>query len=210
MRPAETGAVHLDGKDVTRLGVRAHRELGISHIPEDRMRFGVSGDDSVEDNAIVASYHRPPLSWSGILLRLRRVAEYARGLMSKYDVRAGGKETRVGTLSGGNIQKLVLAREFALNPRLLLAAQPTRGVDVGGSEFIRKQLVVMRDQGCAILLVSADLDEVLSLSDRIFVMYEGKLVAEVPQREATEHRLGVLMTGGTWPGVGCEDGSAAA
>lgn len=210
LRPIESGTIHIDGKEVTRSGVRARREMGISHIPEDRMRFGISAEDSVEDNAIVASYYRAPLSWSGVVLRLRRIADYTRGLMSKYDVRAGGKQARVGTLSGGNMQKLVLAREFAQNPRLLLAAQPTRGVDVGGSEFIRKQLVQMRDQGCAVLLISADLDEILSLSDRIYVMYGGKLVAEIPQAEATEHRLGVLMTGGTWPGVACEKASDAA
>jgi ABC-type uncharacterized transport system ATPase subunit len=210
MRPIESGSICIGGVDVTRTGVRGRRELGISHIPEDRMRLGVSSDDSVEDNAIVASYYRPPLSWSGIFLRARQIADYTRGLMSKYDVRASGNETRVGTLSGGNMQKLVLAREFAQKPRLLIAAQPTRGVDVGGSEFIRKQLVQMRDQGCAILLVSADLDEILSLSDRIFVMYEGKVVAEVAQAEATEHRLGVLMTGGVWHGAGCEQGSEAA
>src|SRR5207248_7969355 len=166
----------------------------VGHIPEDRHRRGLILDFSIAENVSLHDYDREPDSKWGWLYPARMI-ERARRLIKEFDVRGGGPQTRAGALSGGNQQKVVVAREVARNPRVLIAAQPTRGLDVGAIEFVHQRLVAERDAGRAILLVSLELDEILSLSDRILVMYEGRIVGEYPP-EVSEEELGVAMTGG--------------
>lgn len=195
LRSCDEGLILLQDKDCTKASVRQRRELGLAHIPEDRMIRGASLGDSLQDNAIIGTYYREPQSWRGILLRLNQIVKYVNKMISDYDVRPANQRVAAGSLSGGNMQKIILARELNGNPSLVVAAQPTRGLDVGATEFVHKQLVDMRNRGCAILMVSADLDEILNVSDRIAVMYKGKIVAEIPRKDATAHKLGILMAG---------------
>ncbi len=188
------GRVRVAGVDVSGCGVRDMLDLGIGHIPQDRLRRGLVLDFTLAENIALHDYARPPNARLGWLFpdRLeRRAAE----LIDRFDVRGGGPRTRASALSGGNQQKLVLARELGRDPRILLAAQPTRGLDVGAIEFVHRQLVDARSRGKAVLLVSLELDEILSLSDRILVMYEGRVVGEYGPG-ATEEELGIAMTGG--------------
>jgi general nucleoside transport system ATP-binding protein len=194
LRRPTAGAVRIAGNDVTGAGAREVLDLGVGHIPEDRQRRGLVLDFTLAENLALHDYGKPPNSRYGWLFPARLVAR-ARGLLERFDVRGGGPQTRASALSGGNQQKLVLAREIGREPRVLLAAQPTRGLDVGAIEFVHRQLVEARDEGKAVLLVSLELEEILSLSDRILVIYEGRIVAEYGPL-ATEEELGIAMTGG--------------
>jgi general nucleoside transport system ATP-binding protein len=194
LRKIDAGRVLLAGRDITRETARTHFEEGLGHIPEDRQHRGLVLDFSLAENIGLHDYRKPPGSRFGWLFP-RRLVERARRLIAEFDVRGGGPQTLAGSLSGGNQQKVILAREIDRDPRVLVAAQPTRGLDVGAIEFVHRRLVAERDEGRAVLLVSLELEEVLSLADRILVMYEGEIVGEFPPT-ATEEELGVAMTGG--------------
>jgi len=194
LRKVANGRVVVGGRELTTANADTHLEEGMGHIPEDRQRRGLVLEFSLAENLALHDYDKAPFSRFG-WLNPRRVIAYARRILKEYDVRGGGPQTRAGSLSGGNQQKVVVAREVARNPRVLIAAQPTRGLDVGAIEFVHQRLVAERDAGRAILLVSLELDEILSLSDRILVIYEGRIVGEYPP-EVSEEELGVAMTGG--------------
>jgi len=193
LRKVEAGRVRLAGRDVT--GASAHDVLhrGLGHIPEDRQRRGLVLEFTIAENIALHDYNRPPESRWGWLFP-RRFVQRARELIKEFDVRGGGPQTRAAALSGGNQQKLVAAREVARDPKVLVAAQPTRGLDVGAIEYLHRRLVVERDEGRAILLVSLELDEVMSLSDRILVMYEGQIVGE-HEGAVSEEDIGLEMLG---------------
>ena len=194
-RRATGGRVLLGDKDVTTFDARTERDAGIAFIPEDRRGTGLVLNYSVADNLILGRQRTPAFAWRELVLRLVAIREWARRLIKEFDIRTPSIETAARNLSGGNQQKIIVAREMASRPRVLLAAQPTRGVDIGAIEFIHRRLVAERDEGTAVLLVSAELDEIRSLSDRIAVIYEGRIVSIEPAG-APEERLGLLMTGG--------------
>ena len=189
------GRIYLSGQDITGWSPLRIRRAGLGFVPEDRHRRGLVLDYSVADNLILGIHGSKPFVRRG-LRNQAKIGEHAEELIKKYDVRPPVASQAVRNLSGGNQQKVVVAREFAQNPDLLICSQPTRGVDVGAIEFIHQQVIAQRDQGAAVLLVSAELDEVLSLSDRVAVMYNGEIVSVMPIEEATEHKLGFLMLGG--------------
>jgi simple sugar transport system ATP-binding protein len=197
LRPAQKGRVSVAGKEITGRNPRQVRASGVGHIPEDRHRRGLVLEYTVADNTILGIHYRPPFVKSrGMdILDPSAITAKAERLVAEFDIRPTDPQNPAGNLSGGNQQKVVVAREMDQQPRLLIAAQPTRGVDVGSIEFIHKRLIQARDAGMAVLVVSADLEEVLSLSDRIAVIYEGKIVGELSPETATEERLGLLMTG---------------
>jgi ABC-type uncharacterized transport system ATPase subunit len=189
----ETGTVRVADRDATGENAREHFELGVGHIPQDRQHRGLVLDFSIAENMSLHDFRQEPNSRFGWLYPSRLV-EHARRLIAEFDVRGGGPQTPAGSLSGGNQQKVILAREIDRDPRILVAAQPTRGLDVGAIEFVHRRLVEERDSGRAILLVSLELEEVVSLSDRILVMYEGQIVAEFGP-DATDDELGMAMLG---------------
>jgi simple sugar transport system ATP-binding protein len=193
LRKAQGGRVTVAGKEITNEGAREALDAGLGHIPEDRHRRGLVLDFTLAENIALHDYKEPPDSRFGWLYPSRLIAR-ARRLLQAFDVRGGGPLTRAAALSGGNQQKVVVAREVERDPRVLLAAQPTRGLDVGAIEFVHRRLVEERDQGRAILLVSLELDEILSLADRILVMYEGRIVGEYGPDVSAED-LGMAMTG---------------
>jgi ABC-type uncharacterized transport system ATPase subunit len=195
MRPVEIGSVRLLGVDISRLPVSQRRARGMAHVPEDRMRVGLNTETTLDENLIVSRYRLPAFSRLGFLLRsaMRRFSEATIRRFSIAAARPGGG---IATLSGGNLQKVVLGRELAGQPRLIIAHQPTRGLDVGSIEAVHKALLEERDRGAAILLVSVELDEILALSDRIAVLFRGRFAGELPSAEATEEKLGILMAGG--------------
>ena len=194
LRSIASGRVVVGGDDVTGAGAKDSLDAGLGHIPEDRQRRGLVLDFSLAENIALHDYDSPPESRFGWLYP-RRLVERARGLLHDFDVRGGGPETLAASLSGGNQQKVILAREVSRDPQVLIAAQPTRGLDVGAIEFVHRRLVEQRDAGRAILLVSFELDEILSLSDRILVIYEGRIVGEYGP-DVSEEELGIAMTGG--------------
>jgi simple sugar transport system ATP-binding protein len=194
LRKPSAGRVLIEGREVTALSARRHYERGLGHIPEDRHRRGLVLDFSLSENLMLHDYEREPFARFG-WLRPGRVVAWARRVLQEFDVRGGGPRTLAAALSGGNQQKVVVAREVARDPRVLIAAQPTRGLDVGAIEFVHRRLVQERDEGRAILLVSLELEEVLSLADRILVIYEGRIVAEYTP-DVSEQQLGIAMTGG--------------
>ncbi|HZN21428.1 MAG TPA: ABC transporter ATP-binding protein [Gaiellaceae bacterium] len=194
LRRADAGRIVVEGRDVTGANARKHFELGVGHIPEDRQRRGLVLEFTLAENIGLHDYRKRPYSRLGWLYP-KRLLERARRLIAEFDVRGGGPKTAGGALSGGNQQKVILAREIDRDPRILIAAQPTRGLDVGAIEFVHRRLVEERDEGRAVLLVSLELEEVLSLADRILVIYEGEIVGEFSP-SATEEELGVAMTGG--------------
>ncbi|HEY6960551.1 MAG TPA: ATP-binding cassette domain-containing protein, partial [Gaiellaceae bacterium] len=194
LRRAESGRIVVDGRDVTNASAKDAGDAGVGHIPEDRHRRGLVLPFSLTENLALHDYRKAPSSRHGFL-DLGAMSERARRLLQEFDVRGGTPTTPAGALSGGNQQKVVLAREIDANPRVLIAAQPTRGLDVGAIEFVHRRLVEQRDAGHAVLLVSLELEEILSLSDRILVIYEGRIVGEFPP-SATEEELGFAMTGG--------------
>ncbi|GAX88470.1 heme ABC transporter ATP-binding protein [Effusibacillus lacus] len=196
LRKATSGTVKINGKDITNQTPRKIAESGVGHIPEDRHKRGLVLDYSVADNLVLNTYYKEPYSKSGIL-QSQAIAEHARNLIGLFDVRTPSETTLARSLSGGNQQKAIVAREVDRDPDVLIAAQPTRGLDVGAIEFIHKKLVEQRDKGKAVLLFSLELDEIMSLSDRIAVIYEGRIVGIVKPEEVTDHDLGLMMAGGT-------------
>ena len=193
-KPA-SGSVRLLGKDITNARIRDRSKLGMSHIPEDRHKHGLVLDFSLEDNLVLQRYWQPEFQNHGFIKR-GEIRTYAERLINQYDVRSGqGPGTVARSMSGGNQQKAIIAREVDKDPNLLIAVQPTRGLDVGAIEYIHKQIVAERDQGKAVLLVSLELDEVMNLSDRILVMYEGEIVGEFDPKKTTVEELGLYMAG---------------
>jgi general nucleoside transport system ATP-binding protein len=193
LRKPSAGQISIAGEEVTNAAPRDHLDAGLGHIPEDRLRRGLVLEFSLAENLALHDYRKPPNSRFG-WLQPRRIIAWARRLLQEFDVRGGGPETRASSLSGGNQQKVVVAREVERDPRVLLAAQPTRGLDVGAIEFVHRRLIQERDEGRAILLVSLELEEVLSLADRILVIYEGRIVGEYDPSASAE-QLGIAMTG---------------
>jgi ABC-type uncharacterized transport system ATPase subunit len=194
LRRPTSGRIELVGRDVTTEGVRSHFDTGLGHIPQDRQRRGLVLDFTIAENLALHDFRKPPDSRRGWLFP-KQLVDRARRLITEFDVRGGGAETKASALSGGNQQKVILAREIGRDPRILIAAQPTRGLDVGAIEFVHRRLVEERDEGRAVLLVSLELDEILSLSDRILVIFEGKIVGEFPPT-VSEEALGLAMIGG--------------
>ncbi len=194
LREAEGGTVQLLGQDVTNATPRVITETGSAHIPEDRQADGLVLGYSIADNLILNTYYLPPVA-RGMVMRADAVMDRAKTLVEEYDVRTPSIMTPVGNLSGGNQQKVIVARELSRDVKLVIASQPTRGLDVGSIEYIHSQLVRKRDEGAAVFLVSAELDEVLSLADRILVMFEGEIMGVVPAEEATKEEIGLLMAG---------------
>lgn len=198
LRKAVSGKILLEGKDVTNLSIRERNVSGISHIPEDRHKHGLVLDYSLEDNIVLQRYFEPEFSGKGSLgfLKRKNIRKYAEKLIDEYDIRSGqGAITMARSMSGGNQQKAIIAREVDNESKLLVAVQPTRGLDVGAIENIHKQLVKHRDAGNAVLLVSFELDEVMNVSDRILVMYEGEIVGEFNPKNVTVEELGLYMAG---------------
>lgn len=198
LRKAEQGTVQMVGTAITNYAPRSIREHGVAHIPEDRHRRGLVLDYTIGQNMVLGIHYRPPfVKRLGLdVINFAPIKEKANRLIQEFDVRPPDQNNAAGNLSGGNQQKVIVAREFDQNPQLLIAAQPTRGIDVGSIEFIHQRLVQARDANKAVLLISADLEEILSLSDRIAVIYEGQIVGIISPEEATEERLGLMMTGG--------------
>jgi ABC-type uncharacterized transport system ATPase subunit len=194
LRPLTDGEVFLEGLDVSGFKPGPRTEMGLAYIPEERMKDGMIQDFSVAENMILRDHDKEPFSRNGILF-LRVIAQYADKLIEAFRVKTPSRETPAKNLSGGNIQKVVLARELSRKPSVLIAAQPTRGVDIGATEYVHAQLLEQREKGTAILLISEDLDEVMALSDRIAVIYEGHIMGIVEGKDATPEQLGLLMAG---------------
>ena len=191
----EKGQILMNGEEITRLSIRRRNDKGLSHIPEDRHRHGLVLDYSLAENMILKNYHKAAFQKFGFL-DFRRMREWTDDLIGRFDIRSGqGAKTITRSMSGGNQQKAIVAREISINPDVLIAVQPTRGLDVGAIEYIHQQLVAARDAGKAVLLVSLELDEVMNLSDRILVMFEGQIVADVKPDEITVQELGLYMAG---------------
>jgi general nucleoside transport system ATP-binding protein len=193
-----TGEINFEGRNINAMSARVRRELGIAHIPEDRHRRGLLLDFSLAENSILGVHYRPPIAAyaGGIFLDENAIQRRAAEIIREFDVRPPNAALPARALSGGNQQKLIIGREYHVNPKLLLVSQPTRGVDIGAIEFIHRQLVSLRDSGCAILLVSAELEEVTSLSDRLLVIHEGRIAGEVDPKVGTLEEIGLLMTRG--------------
>jgi ABC-type uncharacterized transport system ATPase subunit len=192
-----SGSIGFQGRDITRLNARARKELGIAHVPEDRHRRGLLLDFSLAENTILGvHYRKPAVGASTIMLNQRGIQQRAAQVIRDFDVRPPNAALPARALSGGNQQKLIIGREFELPPKLLLVSQPTRGVDIGAIEFIHRKIVSMRDAGCAVLLVSAELEEVTALSDRLLVIHNGKIAGEVDPKVTTNEEIGLMMTGG--------------
>ena len=194
LREAKSGKVRIDGTDVTNAHPSAVRRAGMSYVPEERMREGVVGGFSVSENLMLLNRGEPEFARFGFM-RFGAIREHCRRLVDRFAVKTPSIETPTHNLSGGNIQKLILARELSSRPKVILAAQPTRGVDIGAAEYIHEQLAQQKANGCATLLISEDLDEVLALADRIGVIYEGRLMDVLPADTATPQELGLLMAG---------------
>ena len=196
LEPASGGTITMCGVDITHAPIRRRSILGMSHIPEDRHKHGLVLDYTLEDNMILQRYFEPEFTDKFGFLRRKNIRAYAERLIEQYDVRSGqGPVTVARSMSGGNQQKAIIAREIDKNPQLLIAVQPTRGLDVGAIEYIHKQIVAQRDAGKAVLLVSLELDEVMTVSDRILVMYEGEIVGELDPKTTTVEELGLYMAG---------------
>ncbi len=196
LEPLQSGTITMNGRDITHMPIRQRLTSGMSHIPEDRHKYGMVLDYSLEDNIVLQRYFEPQFTNSFGFLKRKEIREYANRLIDQYDVRSGqGPVTKARAMSGGNQQKAIIAREIDKNPELLIAVQPTRGLDVGAIEYIHKQLVAQLDAGKGVLLVSLELDEVMNVSDRILVMYEGEIVGEFDPKQVTVEELGLYMAG---------------
>src|SRR5713226_1612763 len=192
-----SGSISFQGRDITRLNARVRKELGIAHVPEDRHRRGLLLDFSLAENTILGVHYRKPAVGAGnFMLNQKGIQQRAAQVIRDFDVRPPNAALPARALSGGNQQKLIIGREFELPPKLLLVSQPTRGVDIGAIEFIHRKLVALRDAGCAVLLVSAELEEVMSLSDRLLIIHKGRIVGEVDPKTVTNEEIGLMMTGG--------------
>jgi len=195
LRKVEKGTVELEETDITNIGPKKIRKAGLTHVPEDRNTRGLNRSLSVMENLIAVEYEEPPFSKHSIINK-KAAMDYSEVLAEKFDIRPRNPEISAESLSGGNAQKVVIAREVSIGGKILVASQPTRGVDIGAIESIRNILEAVKEEGKGVLLVSADLEEILSLSDRIIVMYEGRITGELDTEEATESKLGILMMGG--------------
>ncbi len=196
LEPLKSGRIMMNGVDITKAPIRKRSNAGMSHIPEDRHKHGLVLDYTLEDNLILQRYFTPQFTNKAGFLRRKNIRTYAERLIEQYDVRSGqGPITVSRSMSGGNQQKAIIAREIDKDPQLLIAVQPTRGLDVGAIEYIHKQIVAQRDAGKAVLLVSLELDEVMTVSDRILVMYEGEIVGELDPKKTTVEELGLYMAG---------------
>ncbi|ACD51885.1 UNVERIFIED_ORG: heme ABC transporter ATP-binding protein [Clostridium botulinum] len=195
MRSVQSGKVYFEGKDITDMSIRKRIDSGIAHIPEDRQKRGLVLDYTIEDNIVLEIYGREPFSKHGLLNR-EAIHNYAEKIIEEFDVRSGeGGASFARTMSGGNQQKAIIGREIELDPDLLIAVQPTRGLDVGSIEYIHKRLVEQRDAGKAVLLISLELSEVLNLSDRIAIINSGELIGTVNASETNENEVGLMMAG---------------
>lgn len=195
LMPIEKGQILLNGKDITKESIRRKCLDGIAHIPEDRHKHGLVLDYTLEENLVLQTYYTDRFQNHGFL-KFDAIREYARGLIQKFDIRSGqGERSIVRSMSGGNQQKAIIARELDRNPEIVIAVQPVRGLDVGAIEYIHQQLIAQRDAGKAVLLISLELDEVMNVSDRIVVMYEGEIVGDLNPKEITAEELGLYMAG---------------
>ena len=196
LEPLKGGKITLEGQNITQAPIRKRNTMGMSHIPEDRHKHGLVLDYSLEDNMVLQRYFEPEFVSKAGFLKRKAIRDYALRLIDQYDVRSGqGPVTVARSMSGGNQQKAIVAREIDKDPELLIAVQPTRGLDVGAIEYIHKQIVAQRDAGKGVLLVSLELDEVMALSDRILVMYEGEIVGQLDPKTTTVEELGLYMAG---------------
>lgn len=194
LRPLVSGEIVFYGRNISQTSPRERREIGISNIPEDRLKTGLSIDATIQDNLVMGAHYKSPLA-KGIHRYVRPNKDYAEKLIEEYDIRTTNQNLPAISLSGGNLQRLVIAREFSFDSKLLIISQPTRGIDIGSIEFLHNKILSMRDKGNAILLISADLDEIFTLSDRIVVMYGGEIVGEFLPKEIGREELGLYMTG---------------
>ena len=194
LRKVKSGSIKIKGQEVVGLSSRKITEMNVSHVPEDRHRDGLVLEMMLSENIALQTYYKEPLSKNGVL-NYNQINSYARKLMEEFDVRAANEIVPASALSGGNQQKAIIAREVDRNPDLLIVSQPTRGLDVGAIEYIHKQIIQSRDSGAGVLLVSLELDEVMNLSDRILVMYEGEIVGELDPKKTTVQELGLYMAG---------------
>lgn len=194
LRKVTAGTIFIEGQDLTHASLDKRMQAGQAYIPEERMRDGAIRDFSVEENIFLHEHDAPEFT-HGIFLDLPKMADHATDLINQFAVKTPGLDTPIKNLSGGNIQKLIMARELSRQPKVLIAAQPTRGVDIGATEYIHKRLLEQRDLGRAILLISEDLDEVRALSDRIAVIYEGQIIGVVERGQATVEQIGLMMAG---------------
>jgi simple sugar transport system ATP-binding protein len=191
-----SGTISLNGKDVTRASARELKELGVAHIPEDRHRRGLLLNSDLAENSILGVHYRPPVASAAGMINTAAVERRVSEIIERFDVRPPDPTLTARSLSGGNQQKLIIGREFELHPKLLLVSQPTRGVDIGAIEFIHRKLIELRDSGAAVLLVSAELEEVTALADRLLVIREGEIVGEVDPKVTSVEEIGLMMTGG--------------
>jgi general nucleoside transport system ATP-binding protein len=192
-----SGRINFEGRDVTGRTARELKELGIAHIPEDRHKRGLLLASDLAENAILGVHYRPPIAEASGLMNSTAITTRVNAIITNFDVRPPVASLPAKALSGGNQQKLIIGREFELNPKLLLVSQPTRGVDIGAIEFIHRKLIALRDAGSAVLLVSAELEEVTALADRLLVIREGRIVGEVDPKQTSTEEIGLMMTGGT-------------
>ncbi|WP_019637481.1 ABC transporter ATP-binding protein [Paenibacillus fonticola] len=194
MRSIKSGEIIMQGKSITNQSPKAVSEGGISHIPQDRHKHGLVLDFTVSENIILQTYDHPQLNERGFI-NMKARDEMAARLVREFDVRTSGIDTKVRSMSGGNQQKVIIAREIDKNPQVLIAAQPTRGLDVGAIEFVHKQLISQRDQGKAVLLVSFELEEILNVADRILVLFGGQILGETTPESTNDQQLGLMMAG---------------
>jgi simple sugar transport system ATP-binding protein len=201
LRKVRKGRITFMGKDITNKPPREISELGVAYIPEDRMKFGIVQNMSIAENAVLKRYHKEPFS-SRKILRYERIVEFAENLMEEFGIVAPSVHTPAKNLSGGNVQRLVAGRELSGNPKLIVASNPTHGLDISATEYIRNLLIAHRDNGSAILLVSTDLEELLELSDRVAIMFEGRFSGIFKPGEVSSEELGLMMSGGVSLEVG--------
>ena len=202
LEPVKEGTITMNGQDITNMPIRRRITSGMSHIPEDRHKHGLVLDYSLEDNIVLERYFEPQFTNRFGFLKRKEIRKYANRLIKQYDIRSGqGPVTKVRSMSGGNQQKAIIAREIDNDPKFLIAVQPTRGLDVGAIEYIHKQIVAERDAGKGVLLVSLELDEVMNVSDRILVMYEGEIVGEFDPKKVSVEELGLYMAGSKRKGI---------
>jgi simple sugar transport system ATP-binding protein len=196
LRKVTAGRILLDEIDITKTSPGKRIQMGTSIVPEDRQKRGLILDFSVMENLMLGSHNRPPFAKNYVRINMEEASSYAKRLIEEFSIKTPDKDTLAQHLSGGTQQRVVLAREFSRNPKLIVASQPTRGLDIGATEYVRGKLVEMRNHGCAVLLISADLDEIWALSDRIAVIYEGRIVGVKDPEKTNESELGLLMAGG--------------
>ena len=194
LRETTSGSIELDGEDISDLPPVKRTDRLLSYIPEERMRDGMIKDFTVAENLILREHHKKPFSNQG-MLNLKAIEKHSDKLINNFQIKTPSQDTLAKSLSGGNIQKVVVARELSREPRVIVAAQPTRGLDVGATEYVRERLLEERKSGTAVMLISEDLDEILALADRIAVIYEGQIMGVIPREEASPEKLGLLMAG---------------